>query len=84
MCDCRYIHGAHTHNYRLTHTHTHTHILQAQRYDLLIVEDDPYRLLFLPEDPEEVREEAMPGVEGLPLSLLSLDVDGRVGLWWWW
>jgi DNA-binding transcriptional MocR family regulator len=42
------------------------------------VEDDPYRLLFLPEDPEEVREEAMPGVEGLPLSLLSLDVDGRV------
>ncbi len=50
----------------------------AQKHDLLIVEDDPYRLLFLPEDPQEVNEEAMPGLEGLPKSLLSLDVDGRV------
>lgn len=27
----------------------------AQAYDLLIVEDDPYRLLYLPADPEETR-----------------------------
>jgi hypothetical protein len=27
----------------------------AQQYDLLIVEDDPYRLLYLPADPEETR-----------------------------
>lgn len=50
----------------------------AQKHDLLIVEDDPYRLLFLPADPEEVAESAMPGLEGLPKSLLSLDADGRV------
>ena len=27
----------------------------AQQYDLLIVEDDPYRLLYLPEDVDETR-----------------------------
>lgn len=27
----------------------------AQKYDLIIVEDDPYRLLYLPADPEEIR-----------------------------
>ena len=44
------------------HTSIHTHIqlyALAQKYDLLIVEDDPYRLLFLPEDPEETTESAM-------------------------
>jgi DNA-binding transcriptional MocR family regulator len=42
------------------------------------VEDDPYRVLYLPEDLEEEREEAMPGITGLPPSILSLDTDGRV------
>lgn len=50
----------------------------AQEHDLIIVEDDPYRLLFLPADPDETGEAAMPGVMGLPKSLLSVDTDGRV------
>lgn len=50
----------------------------ACRFDLIIVEDDPYRLLFLPEDLDATDEADMPGVTGLPPSLLSMDTEGRV------
>jgi DNA-binding transcriptional MocR family regulator len=50
----------------------------ASRFDLIIVEDDPYRVLSLPENPDAITDAEMPGVQGLPPSLLSLDTEGRV------
>lgn len=45
----------------------------ARRYDLLIVEDDPYHMLRFPDGPDR-----LPGLSGLLPGYLSLDVDSRV------
>ena len=46
----------------------------AQRYDLIIIEDDPY--YFLQYDPPNT--EAPSSKKQFPLSFLSMDIDGRV------
>lgn len=43
----------------------------CQEMDLLIVEDDAYYYLYYP-------AEEVPGIHGLPKSMMSFDVDGRV------
>lgn len=46
-------------------------------YDIIILEDDPYRLLYFG-DIEKPDDAPVPGLDGIPPSFLSVDVDARV------
>lgn len=54
-----------------------TTYLLCSKYDLTILEDDPYRLLYFG-NPEVEAEAPVPGLDTLPPSFLSVDTDGRV------